>query len=204
MHIATYKALNDLEASLSILSATISLFHSGNDHAYRVISVELRKLVCDGRDGENALVRRLFPEIKLHPITRASEEIREKLLAEQLGVALEDLVTFRLPSMIYFDGKGGSKIERLFYLDEPPIDLTAWLDQPLFNKKITIRELIKSVADKEGAHSDKNYNDTLRAVMSVKLPDQDIHLKHIVAIGEYLLNTLHPMYETLLRDMASK
>ncbi|TKJ46349.1 hypothetical protein CEE34_09040 [Candidatus Aerophobetes bacterium Ae_b3a] len=42
-----------------------------------------------------------------------------------------------------------------------------WLDQGLFNINITIRQLIKSMANKEGAHSDPKYDPTLRFTKSV-------------------------------------
>jgi len=67
----------------------------------------------------------------------------------------------------------------------------------LFNINITIRQLIKSVANKEGAHSDPKYDPTLRFIKSVKLVDQDIHIKFIVAIGEYILKWLKRAPEQL-------
>jgi hypothetical protein len=70
------------------------------------------------------------------------------------------------------------------------IPLEDWLDQPLFNERITIRDLIRSVSDKESVHSDRRYNETLLFTKSVKLSDEDMHKQHIVAIGEYLLRMM--------------
>ncbi len=95
-----------------------------------------------------------------------------------------------MPAMVRFDGKGGSKIEALFDERRQPIELEEWLDQDLFNQNITIRQLIKPVRHKESAHSDKNYDETLKFTKSIKLANEDIHIKFIVAIGEYVLKLL--------------
>jgi len=170
-----HKAIEDLMASRNILATNIRLFHEGNRDLYRVISVELRKLLCDGR---NSLVPRLFPDARLHPLRgRLPDHLKEGLV-------------LHIPSMIHFDGKGGSRIIELFDKAAQPIPLADWLTQDLFNKDITINELIRSVADKESAHSDRKYDKTLTFTRSVKLVDEDIHRQHIVAIGEYILELL--------------
>ncbi len=167
------KAMVDLSASKKIMQSNIKLFHEGHRDSYRVIAGELRKLLCDGK---NSLIPRLFPKAALHPLRGVNLK----------GSLMEGLV-FRMPSRVHFDGKGSPKILELFDPRKKTISIEEWLDQPLFNKDITIRELIRSVADKENAHSDPHYNDTLKFTKSVKLGDEAIHEQHIVAIGEYIL-----------------
>lgn len=169
------KDIEDFLASRSILATNIEMFHKGNRELYRVVAVELRKLVCDGK---NSLVPRLFPLAGFHPLLgRLPDNMKQGLV-------------FQMPSEVHFDGKGGSKITALFDYRAQPLSLGEWLDQDLFSRAITIRELIRSVADKESAHSDKKYNDTLSLTRSVKLVDENIHKQHIVAIGEYLLTVM--------------
>ncbi len=62
-----------------------------------------------------------------------------------------------------------------------------WIKQPIINLNITIFELIKSVADKEGAHSDTNYNSTLEHAKLVKYITDDSHIPVIVGIWEYIV-----------------
>ena len=95
-----------------------------------------------------------------------------------------------MPSVVFFDGKGGSRITELFDQKAEPIPLQDWLDQEFFSEKITIKELIRSVADKVSAHSDKDYNDTLELTRRIKLVGEDVHKQHIVAIGEYVLGIM--------------
>ncbi len=169
------KAIEDFLASRNILATNIRLFHEGHRDLYRVISVELRKLLCDGR---NSLVPRLFPNARLHP------------LRGRLPDYLKEGLVLHIPTMINFDGKGGARITQLFDKTAQPIPVEEWLTQDLFNRDITINELIRSVADKESAHSDRKYNETIAFIRSVKLLDEDIHRQHIVAIGEYILELL--------------
>ena len=49
---------------------------------------------------------------------------------------------------------------------------------------------IRSVADKEGAHSDKSYNAVLGKTKSVILPNDTLAAKNIVAIGCYVIKVL--------------
>ena len=82
-------------------------------------------------------------------------------------------------SGIPFDSEG----DRLSIVD--------WLNQPLFNEEITVGELVRSVADKEGAHSDPDYNDTLRVTYAFHSPFNGYaHQEYIVYIGEYILYML--------------
>ncbi len=106
-------------------------------------------------------------------------------------------LVLQMPARVHFDGKDASKIEMLFDERKTPIPLKEWLDQGLFNVNITIRQLIKSVTDKEGVHSDREYDQTLKFTKSVKLVNQDIHIKFIVAVGEYILKWLKRASEQL-------
>ena len=71
------------------------------------------------------------------------------------------------------------------------MDLELWLDQPFIFPDVTVREIIRSVADKEGAHADPKYNDTLFRSKAVKYGLNDSHLHNIVGIAESLLEFLH-------------
>ena len=165
-------------ATRDVLSANIEMFHVGKRELYRVVAGELRKLTCDGK---STLLKRMFPNIKMHLIQGALNKMQEDL---------QEGLEFIIPSTVYFDGKGGSRITSLFNMHSEKIPLNQWLDQPLFNKAITIRNLIRSVSDKESVHSDKEYNETLLFTKSVKLVSEDMQKQHIIAIGEYVLSMM--------------
>ena len=108
----------------------------------------------------------------------------------EFGHSLSNGLVFQMPAMVNFNGRGGSRVEVLVDEKRAPIDLNEWLAQMLFSKEITIRQLIRSVANKVAVHSDEDYDKTLATTKSVKLVDEDIHIKFIVAIGEYILRIL--------------
>lgn len=180
------KDVEDLVASRNILAANIEMFHAGHGDLYRVVAVELRKLLCDGR---STLLPRMFPEITLAPLQGA--------LPPELKEIFGDSNTVYMGSVIEFDGKGGSRILEMFDEGLPSIPLADWLSQELFTTGLTVEKLIRSVADKEAAHSDRAYNDVLKMTRSIRLVDMSLHDQHIIAIGEYLLEVLADRIATL-------
>lgn len=149
--------------------------------------MQLWLLLCDGK---KSLVPRIFQNVNLHPLFGYITEEEDEEYKRKFGHSFKEGLVFQMPAIVTFDGKGGSSIELLFDERRLPIELEEWLDQDLFNQKITIRQLIKSVRNKEAAHSDKDYDDTLAFTKSIKLVNEDIHIKFIVAIGEYVLKFL--------------
>ena len=191
------KSLDDLKHSINILEANIRLFHEGNMSAYRVIAVQLWLLLCDGK---HPLITRVFSNVRLHPLLGSTTKAQDEEWKRQFGHSLKEGLVFQMPAIVEFDGKGGSRIEVLFDQNREPIELAEWLDQDLFNQDISIRQLIKSVRHKESAHSDEDYDETLKFTKSIKLVDEDIHMSFIVAIGEYILDSLKTWSESLKLD----
>jgi hypothetical protein len=169
------KAIDDLRDSLSAVEDHIRLFHGGRAHAYRSAAVELRKLLCD---GNNSLLPRLWGRIRLHPLNAPPD--------------VDDAVIFQKPGFVECDGTGGYRVLGLFDEHRAPMDLSDWLAQPLLSKTVTIREFIRSVADKEGAHSDKNYNATLHLARSVNILNDPIHKSFVIAVAEYIVRVVAP------------
>jgi len=187
------KSLKDLKSSINILEENIKLFHKGNTDTYIVIAVELWKLLCD----KNPLIPRVFNNVKLNPLKGYMTKEEDDEWKKKFGHSLKESLVFQSPAMISFNGKGGARIIALFDERKEPIELEEWLNQDLFNEDITIRQLIKSVRHKLGAHSDEKYNETLIFTQSIKIVDEDIHIKYIVSIGEYVLKILTKSYEHL-------
>ena len=86
-------------------------------------------------------------------------------------------------------------MEKLFDEQNVPVmNIEDWLEQKILNNSITLKELIISVADKEGAHSDIAYNDTLNFGRQMLLPDKEIYKETIAAIGRYALRVLQSLH----------
>ena len=191
------KSIHDLEASLAVMRDNIELFHRGRVHSYRVLASELRKLLCDGRKRSDSLLPRIFDTTRFHPLIGYISKEQDEEYKKRFGASQLDGLVLQIPMQISFDDTGKPSVDRLFNLAAVPLELEEWLQQPLLNERITIRELIRSVADKESAHSDMDYNDTLRVAKMVRIVDEDVHLKIIVAIAEYILSVAFPALEQL-------
>ena len=173
------KTATDFLASISILEANIRLFHQGVRATYRVVATELRKLLCD---GQNTLLLRVFTEIRFHKLHWTDILNRSPSLANGLQILL--------PGRLEFNSSR-PRFKLLFAKTKEQMPLDEWLDQPLFGPDLSVRELLRSVADKEGAHSDPKYNETLARAKLVQYCSEESHLHCIVGFGEYLLDFLH-------------
>ena len=125
------KSLNDFKASLAVISSNVAAFHGGNVHAYRPVAIELRKLLCDTRGKtDNSLMKRLFPDFRLHPLSGNQNQIDEHTV-------------LYIPGQTWFDGHGGSSLSQLFNETAPSLLLDEWLEQKLFDFTTTIKSFIR-------------------------------------------------------------
>lgn len=192
---STEKSIIDLKASVRILACNIRLFHEGERELYRVIATELRKLLCE---GQNSLLVRLFPGLHLEYLDSLFNNQIYDNLKRDTGIDIKARLILHLP------GKMIGHHSRVFDLfkhtgDYLPID--KWLEQPFMDTKITLQDFIKSVADKESVHSDKEYNSTLLKAKSAHIGSEEMHKPYIIAIGEYVLEVIEQLEKDhLIRD----
>ena len=171
------KAERDFQISIENIENNISLYKQGKQSSYTVVATELRKLLYD---CGTPLIWKIIPEIKLHPLCNYVCERDDIDLNKIQGI--NNGLVLDIPGFIGFTN-GKIEIESLFNEQENPIELEKWLLQKLYNKNITILELIRSVGDKEATHSDPDYNETLQYTNLIKLGPQEIHIHTIIAIG---------------------
>jgi len=177
-YVMNMKSLHDLQACLAVISSNVTAYQSGNIHAYRPVAVELRKLFCDTqKKTDNSLINRFFPYFRLHPLLGNQNRIDEHTV-------------LYIPGQMNFNGRVGSSLSQLFNESAPSLLLDEWLQQKLFDFTTTIKDFIRSVADKEGAHSDKSYNTVLRKTKSVVLSDDALTAKAILAMSLYVVKAL--------------
>ena len=182
------KSLRDLDAAISNISRSLQAYYAGDPYAYLPVAVELRKLLCEQKpERDESLVLRDNPRFALHPLARSS-----------LPIDGPNVFLFRGP--IRLDGRYSGSLGPLFDEAQPVMPLDVWRQQ-LVSQDITIRDLIKSVADKEAAHSDKNGNATLGLLQSVRYGGgAGADAEHIASIGHYILRNLLVRRLLLLRS----
>ena len=186
-----HKLTNDFLASLSILQSSIEGFHAGTRDAYRILAVELRKLMCDGK---SSLLPHLFESLELRKFSITLQAEMVPSIADAMKIVAPGIVSMR-------DGKPRFFLD--FASDNSTMPLDAWLGQR-FVGHWSVREFIRSVADKEGAHADVTYNDTLEWAKSAKFGLEDGHPMFIVGIAEYLFNVLHYEHPRLRKGIPLK
>lgn len=169
-----FKPREDIDASCSVMVSNIKNYYEENKHSYRAVAVELRKLLCDTNKGDDiSLLKRLFPDFCLRPLCGSQDKI-------------DKYPVFYMSGIIYSDGKGFSKISQLINEDAPSLLIDEWLDQRMIDGTTTVRNFIRSVADKEGAHSNKKYNEILKKTKTVKISTNWAFCdQFIIVIGRY-------------------
>jgi len=79
-----------------------------------------------------------------------------------------------MPGQLSIDKNGLSNFQLTFARSQTLISVEEWVKQPFFNVKFTVWELIKSVADKEAAHSDIDYDQNLLFAKHVQYVNDEV------------------------------
>lgn len=169
------KSRDDYDASMRLVESNVDRYWAGDRDCYRVVAVQLRILLCDRKP----LLPRVIPDATLH-ILHWTE------LLQGCPSLMEGLTTI-MPGELRTDTNGSSRFELLFGKSGHELSVSEWIKQPFFSLQTTVEEIIKSVADKEGAHSDPRYNTTLSSAKQISYGGTESHCHGIVAIGEYLV-----------------
>ncbi len=188
------KTVRDLHETVRILIDTIELCRAGRRHHYQTIAVQLRKLLCDKSRGEDqSLLFRVMPDLKFQAFPDIPSEARD-LIDAGGTMPGKKLVTY-CPSVICSHIPG---VYALIDEDTARISVRDWLEQLILCgdttkgifSTITVRQLIRSVADTIGAHSDLVYNPSLALGMETKTDGyaegEDIFISLTIALGEYV------------------
>ena len=188
--------IKSLETHLSFLQEFVHEYDKGKKEYYKKVATELRILLCDTKfekyeNGkrnrvDNSLLLKLFPGLKLHPIPFQPdpEEFRER--GQELISFTPGTVSFNRGKFRYYD---------IFDLNKEPISVNSWLYQR-FDVFVTIRDLIKSVADKNGgAHVDNDINETLVRTSHEFIGSKAVAV-YIIEIGRYIISEISKRLKT--------
>lgn len=167
-----------LDASLSNLCNNLKAYYKGDPYAYLPVAGELRKLVCDSQNRrDNSLVLRIDPDIRFNALRAEDHHFDEKTV-------------FFLPATITMGRRDHGKLSNLFNFHKQ-LPLEVWRNQLLLSRAISIRELVKSVADKEAQHADREINDTLKLAKAISLGGTArVDTEFIAEIGHYIAEEL--------------
>lgn len=174
---ATVKQKEDFKNCISLLGSYVDTYEKGNPLIYLPMAVELRKLFAE-RQGEGPLLELVIPGIQLHKLR--STELFEN--SPSLLVGLENF----MPGELSLNQYGVPTFNLSFTRNQIKLAAKEWVNQMFFKEGISVYELIKSVADKEAAHSDKNYNETLKHCKSWLFSETESHILGIYGLAKYV------------------
>ncbi|MBI2019874.1 hypothetical protein HYS94_00425 [Candidatus Daviesbacteria bacterium] len=173
----TQKQREDLIKSFRLLDFYLNHFEKGKVELYLPMATELNKLLCD---SNTPLVVLVIGDVKLPRLYFT------KLLQEMPSL-LDGLEHF-MPGKLSFTKRGVPIFNLVFSQEVELIDIKDWLNQIFFKEGITIRELIKSVRDKEAAHSDPDYNEVLKNTREWLYGNEASHILGIYGISRLLFD----------------
>jgi hypothetical protein len=188
MPTTTKKQEEDFKNSIQLLKSYLDSYEGGNVLMYLPMAVELRKLLCE-KQGK-PLMEQVIPDVELY-------KLHSTELFGNNPNPLVGLQNFMPGRLVFYEGKLPT-FNLLFSQKQEKIELNPWVDQMFFKEGISIRELIKSVADKEAAHADKNYNDTLMHCKSWTFNDVECHILGIYALAKFIYDFVTIEHKQLL------
>lgn len=103
-----------------------------------------------------------------------------------------------IPGRIYKTDHNITLLNLSFSKEKVLLGINEWVSQLFFAEKISICELIKSVADKEAAHSDNKYNSTLIHCRSWSYNDTNCHILGIYGIARFIYDLIINEYSDYL------
>jgi len=185
-----FKSKENFERALNIIEDCCKLVYQGKIDHWVSVAVQLYILLIDRRNKKDPLVEAFHPNITFHPILGYRPNDAESALSKLYEIHGPDNTLF--PGMTRV--KNG-KFYPVYVFDERavPILREEWLNQPYISGKITIKELLKSVRNKEGAHSDEKYDDTLAKTRFFMIAGIPINVIGIASIGEYVVKRIRSM-----------
>jgi hypothetical protein len=170
-----------------VVESSLHCIYAGELHMYRALSAQLRILLCD---SPNPLLTRLFPNLKLQALQRVQSYAPGSFppeLSHLNAVAVSGPRSLAISCMpfearIYFNGVEDCK--PLLALEGPMLPIADWVEQviSMHPVPVTIRQLIRTVADRGGgAHVHKS-NDALLSGLKSMAPGK-LHLAALVLVA---------------------
>jgi hypothetical protein len=114
-------------------------------------------------------------------------------LKKKTGIDMNARIILQIPGTVESTNGKYTKLKNIFSRYGDFLPIKEWLEQPFLNRNISLRDFIKSVADKESVHSDREYDNTLKLAKSAHLGSEEMHKQTIIAIGEYILEVIEQL-----------
>jgi hypothetical protein len=183
---------DELAECFAVIDTCLGTYYDGATHMYRPLAAQLRILLCD----KPPLLSRVFPNLRigaLRPIEWLEPPGATRFEDTEMRLAVEHPQDqeFRLAQMPFLitEYENGLQVADLeLEASNQMLPLDTWMDQlvTVYPSKLSLREIIRSVADKGGGvHVDDRVNNALRDMRVTGPSDVGVHVLFTVAVGRY-------------------
>jgi hypothetical protein len=174
------RLLKEYRSAIDILESLLHKYQRGNKENFNQIAIQLRILLCDGRNGSNhSLLPKLFPEARLHPLfwTQFYKQY------QQLSAPARCF----MPGELKLDECGEVSFSLLLDITGERLTIEDWVEQPFIDPDITIEKFINLMADYDPDRQDREEIINRIKSKSLLLEHPECFRKLTAAIAEYIL-----------------
>lgn len=180
----------ELAECFAVIDSCLAAYYRGDKHMYRPLAGQLRILLCDNPP----LLSRVFPDFAI-PALRPIEWLKpdQAVLFDDNPARLEvqhppgqDLRLARMPFIITSYNNGLQVADLELAAEAPKLVLDEWMNQrvTLYPAELSLRETIRSIADKGGgAHVDDTVNPALHYMYRTGPSGIGVHILFSIAVG---------------------
>jgi len=193
-------ALAEVFEAFKVINSSLRCYYAGEEHMYRAMAVQLRILFCDTQHGkDNSLLGRTFKLLelpRLQPIAwldpGSPEQSNPHLRRLGARVPPGHKARFAKMPFVIIEFEAGLAVADIEVEDKGPLlTVDQWSDQAITTHptRVTIRELIRLVADKGGgAHVDLEGCQELTSLGHALTAGVGQHVLFTVALARFAVN----------------
>lgn len=181
---------NEIAECFAVIDTCLACYYTGAQHMYRPMAAQLRILFCDSPP----LLSRVFPTFELaavRPIVWLEPGEFQPFDAYEARIEIshppdQQFRLARMPFVITKYSNGLQVADLEFEGGGQLLKINDWMQQriTIHPADVSIREVIRSVADKGGgAHVDDEVNEALKRMMGTGPAGIGVHVLFTVALG---------------------
>lgn len=182
----------ELTECFAVIDTCLATYYKGKKHMYRPLAGQLRILLCD----KPPLLSRVFPDLTigtLRPIDWFQPSHYTPFDGNASRIAVnhppdQEFLLARMPFLITAFKSGLQVADLEFDAAGKTLLLDKWMDQlvTVHPSDLSLREMVKSVADKGGgAHIDDTVNNALHHMSLTKPAGLGVHILFSIAVGRF-------------------
>lgn len=186
---------NELTETFKAINTCLGCYYHGDTHMYRPLAGQLRILFCDTNFGkDHALLERVYNNFSVSPLKktywiRLRDSKKDSEVRKFYRLTNETEMRVGYMPFVIIQYTNGLEVADLKFADaKKTMLLNEWCDQSVtvYPINISIRQIIRSVADKGGgSHVDDNENPELQLLRVFSPTQIGAEALFIVALGRF-------------------